>query len=329
VFQTDQGNFVMPSEEKAMLARRISLFMPADLDCVLFGVTRGESMEAAVKLCRGFTGRSGIVTVDGGCYGESGFALSLSHRPGKEQFGSLIPDVTVVPFGDLDAARAALSRKTACFVMEPVQAENNCRSAPRDYYADIRSLCDEHGAKLIFDETQSGFGRTGKKFFFEHLDVVPDILLVGEAITAGMFPMTAMVFTSELKRFFDIHPLIHLCTFGGHDLGCHAAMAALDEYDRLAPWERAASLGAELMKRLHDLGGKHGGAFTVEGRGLLVSLKFTSPDRAQSLCRTCAEKGLLIRQGQVDPCCVLIRPSLLIDRSEIAVIIDIIDESLR
>ncbi len=139
LYETDQGNFVMPSQEKALLARRICRFMPGNLDCVLFGVTRGESMEAALKLARGFTGHSGIVTVDSGCYGESGFALSVSERKGKEQFGALIPDVRVVPFGDVAAARSAAESKPAAFVMEPIQAENHCRTASNDYYAEVRS----------------------------------------------------------------------------------------------------------------------------------------------------------------------------------------------
>ena len=153
-----------------------------------------------------------------------------------------------VPFGDAQAAESAVSGRTAAFIMEPIQAENGCREAEKAYYAKIRSLCDRHGAKLIFDETQSGFGRTGSRFFFEQTGVEPDILIVGEAITGGIFPMTAMVFTPELKEFFDVHPLIHLCTYGGHDIGCRVAMSALDEYDRECPWDNARQRGTKLLE---------------------------------------------------------------------------------
>ncbi len=314
IYETDQGNFVMPSQEKALLARRISDFMPGSLDCVLFGVTRGESMEAACKLARGFTGRPGLVTVDGGCYGESGFALSLSARPGKEQFGALIPGVKVVPFGDIEAARKAVGPDTAAFVMEPIQAENHCHTADAAYYRQLRELCDMTGTKLIFDETMSGFGRTGRKFFFQHLDVSPDILIVGEAITSGMFPMTAMVFTQELKHFFDIHPLIHLCTFGGHDLGCKVATAALDEYDRLEPWVNAGRLGEKLLKDLSVLSDRYG--FAVAGRGLVISLKFGTARAAVNFCAGAARNGLLVDVGKVDATTVLLMPSLLMTEAE-------------
>ena len=131
--ETDQGNIVMPSDYKSMLAQRLSEFVPGNLDCVFYGVTRGDSMEAACKLARGFTARPEFVTVDGGYYGEDGFALALSERPGKEQFGGLIPGVKTVPFGDVEAARKAITSRTAAFILEPIQAENHCRMADPDY----------------------------------------------------------------------------------------------------------------------------------------------------------------------------------------------------
>jgi len=329
IYETDQGNFVMPSQEKALLARRIADFVPGGLDCVLFGVTRGESMDAACKLARGFTARSELVTVDGGCYGESGFALSLSAKPGKEQFGRLIPAVEVIPFGDEAAAAKAIGPRTAAVVMEPLQAENHCRTADARYYARVRALCDSAGAKLIFDETQSGFGRTGTRFFFEQLGVSPDILIIGEAITAGLFPMTAMVFTPELKRFFDIHPLIHLCTFGGHDLGCLVAMSALDEYERLQPWNNAARAGDVLMKALGAMAGKHPGkVVSTAGKGLLLSLKLKSPDMAVRFTAAASQAGLLVETGRIDLSTVILRPSLLISAQENARIEDGVAKAL-
>ncbi|MBN2298014.1 MAG: aspartate aminotransferase family protein [Deltaproteobacteria bacterium] len=330
IYETDQGNFVMPSQEKALLAHRIAGFMPGNLDCVLFGVTRGESMDAACKLARGFTARSRLVTVDGGCYGESGFALSLSDRAGREQFGRLIPDVEVIPFGDIEAAENAIGAKTAAVVMEPMQAENHCRSADPGYYQQIRTLCDASGARLIFDETQSGFGRTGTRFFFEQTGVQPDILIVGEAITSGIFPMTAMVFTPELKGFFDIHPLIHLCTFGGHDLGCMVALKALDEYDRIEPWENARSLGDRLIEDLGGLAGNYPDLLSsVSGKGLLISLKFSSRDAAEGFCRALRVEGLLMNTGKVDPSTVVIRPSLLITSEEVSGIVEAVTKTLK
>lgn len=330
IYETDQGNFVMPSQEKAVLAKKISGFVPGNLDCLLYGVTRGESMEAACKLARGFTARPELVTVDGACYGESGFALSLSERKDKEQFGQLIPSVNVIPWGDVNAAAKVIGRNTAAVIMEPIQAENHCRTADKNYYARIRELCDKTGAKLIFDETQSGFGRTGAKFFFEQIGVTPDILIIGEAVTSGAFPMTAMVFTSELKGFFDIHPLIHLCTFGGHDLGCLVAMEALDEYNRLKPWINAKNVGDVLINGLSAVAVKNSGkVISVEGCGLLISLKLANQNLALKFCAAARNAGLLVNSGLVDRSAILIRPSLLIGREETEKILDIVAQTLK
>lgn len=330
IYETDQGNFVMPSQEKAMLACKISGFVPGNLDCVLYGVTRGESMDAACKLARGYTGRPELVTVDGGCYGESGFALSLSERMNKEQFGKLIQAVKVIPLGDMEAASKVIGSRTAAVIMEPIQAENHCRMADAKYYAGVRELCDTTGAKLIFDETQSGFGRTGTKFFFEQIGVTPDILVIGEAITSGMFPMTAMVFTPELKSFFDVHPLIHLCTFGGHDLGCLVAMTSLTEYNRLKPWINAAQCGESLIKELTALTKIFSEKLSsVTGRGLLISLKLADQHLALKFCATARQNGLLVNTGNTDRTTILIRPSLLIGKEEVNRIVDNVTKTLQ
>lgn len=320
IFETDQGNFVMISEEKALLAEKISKFVPGPLDCVLFGVTRGESMDAACKLARGATGRPGLITVDGGAYGDTGFALSLSEHPLKKDFGDLIPGIVIVPFGDHAAAEAAINRNTAAFILEPVQAEYHCRSVTSDYLKHIRRLCEITGTCLIFDESQSGFGRTGKKFAYEHHGIYPDILVVGEAITGGMFPMTAMVFTPKLKQFFDVHPLIHLSTFGGHDVGCLVAAAALDEYEKIKPWQNASVQSAKIMNELESAMASDDRIRSLNGLGLLISVSFSSIETADRFCFLTSKNGILLRKGIVDCCCVLIRPSLLITDGEVEII---------
>ena len=328
--ETDQGNFVMLSEEKALLARKISEFIPGPLECVLYGVTRGESMEAACKLARGFTERPELVTVDGGSYGDGGFAISLSDRDDKKDFGALIPAIKVVPFGDINAAKTAIGSKTAAFILEPIQAENNCRIASVEYLKQIRALCDKAGAKLIIDESQTGFGRTGKKFAFENAGVYPDILIIGEAMTSGVFPMTAMVFTSELKNLFDVHPLIHLCTFGGHDAGCHVAMAALDEYEYLKPWDNAAVMGGRLMDGLKGMVSEcKAGKISINGQGLLVSIAFDSENNARAFCLQAIKNGVLLKQGKVDRKSVVIRPVLTITEAETDMILKGVKEALK
>jgi len=328
IHKTDQGNFPMISEQKALLAKRISEFVPGPTDCLLYGVTRGESMDAACKMARGATGRPGLITVDGGYYGDTGFALSLSEHPLKSDFGELIPDITVVPDGDNEAAERAINQNTAAFIIELVQAENHCRTAKTDYVKHIRRLCDKTGTCLIIDESQTGLGRTGKKFAFEHFGVYPDILIIGEAITGGIFPLTAVVFTMKLKHFFDIHPLIHLSTFAGHDVGCMVAITALDLYEKTSPWANAAEMGTKIMNELNPLISSDKRIKSLNGLGLLISITFESPVTADRFCFLAKNNNLLLCKGIIDDSSCLIRPSLLITEDETRLIIQAIKRAL-
>jgi len=326
--ETDQGNFPMISREKAALAAKIAAFAPSGLECVVFSVTRGESVDFACKLVRGATGRSGLVTVDGSWFGQTGFALSLSERADREMYGPLIPAVDTIPFGDFSSAARAITDTTAAVILEPLQAENGCRAAYPEYLAEIRRLCDARGAALIFDETQSGLGRTGRKFFLEYSGILPDVLVMGEALGAGVFPIAATVFTKKLNRFMNRHPLIHLSTFGGADLGCMAGIAALDLYERLKPWENADTMGRRLRSGIERaLRGRRRPNGMVSGAGLLLAIDLGSPENALSFCRAAARSGILVKPGDVDASSVLIRPSLLITPTQANEIIGAVEKA--
>ena len=318
----------MISREKAMLSETLARFTPSGLDCSLFTVVRGESVDAACKLARGYTKRTELITVDGGCYGPTGFAMTLSERTDKKDFGSLIPDVLTIPFNDIDAAGRAITQKTAAVILEPVQTENNCRTADKDYLVALRDFCDKTEALLIFDESQTGFGRTGEKFASDYFGVLPDIMLLGEAMGGGMFPISAMVFTSSVKTFFDAHPLIHMLTFGGHDVGCLVAVAALAEYDRVQPWQNAQKQGNILKKKLDGLAGANLKLKSVQGIGLLLSLEFESAEEAKRFCQNAIQQGVLVKSGEIAKHSVIIRPPLTINDQDLEKIIIGIEKAI-
>jgi len=326
--ETDQGNFIMISREKAMLSERLARFTPSGLDCVLYTVVRGEAVDAACKLARGYTARTELITVDGGCYGSTGFAMTLSERADKKDFGSLIPDVQTIPFNDSDAAGRAITKKTAAVILEPIQTENNCRTADKDYLVALRNFCDQTGALLIFDESQTGFGRTGEKFAADCFSVLPDIMLLGEALGGGMFPFSAMVFTSSVKRFFDAHPLIHMLTFGGHDVGCRVAAAALTEYEQIQPWQNAQKQGKRLAEKLQQLAGSNPKLKSVQGVGLLLSLELESAEAAEGFCRSAIQQGVLVKSGETAKHSVVIRPPLTISDQDLDKIVTGIEKAL-
>lgn len=327
---TDQGNFPIISEEKALLAEALAAFVPGALECSLFGVTRGEAFDAACKVVRGFTKRPGLVTVDGGWYGQTGFALSLSQREDRHLFEPLVPGVKVVPFGDLEAADRAIGMDTAAVMLEPMQAENGCRAVDAAYVRGLAELCRAWGALLLFDETQTNFGRTGTPFFFEQVGVEPDVLVLGEALGGGMFPITVTMMTQRVNEFMNDHPLIHLSTFGGSDLGCCVARAALDIYRREEPWKNARAMEAGLRSAFGSLAGDYPSLLLgVNGTGLLLSLQTPSAEIAKKLCRACLNRGLLLAPGKVAKDTVVVRPSLLISEDEAGELVAALDMALR
>jgi acetylornithine/succinyldiaminopimelate/putrescine aminotransferase len=326
---TDCGNFILVSQEKADLSIKLADFVAADLSCVLFTVVRGEAMDAACKLARGYTGKKELISVNGGWYGHTGFAMGLSERDDKNLYGPLIPDQTIVEFNNIKAARKAINKNTAAFILEPVQTENGCRMADKRYLLELKSLCAEHGALLIFDETQTGFGRTGHKFAMDYFGVPPDLLLFGEAITAGVFPMTGMVFSPSVKSFFDNHPLIHLCTFGGHDVGCRVACQAIDLYEKLRPWIQARETGTLLLNHLFHIQGLYPDLIcSVNGLGLMNAITFTEEELAQSFCLAARKHGFIVVQGLVSRESVVIRPPLTITREEINKLMELISSAM-
>ncbi len=327
--EVDQGVFLMISEQKARLAAKLADFVPGNLDCSLMQVVRGEAFDAACKVARGYTGRANLVSVDGGWYGETGFAVNLSQRSDHEQFGNPMPETHTIPYGDLAALKTVINRKTAAVILETIQAENHCRSIDGKYLKEIRAQCDRKGALLIIDETQTGFGRTGCRFSFEHFDVQPDILILGEAMAGGIFPMSGIVFTAEVKNLFEDHPMIHLNTFGGHDVGCLVAIKALEMYEQPKPWENAVEKGLRLQKGLKMIMEKFPDFIkSVEGIGLLLSIGLPNREIALEFCRTAKEQGIVVVPGNVNNKSVILRPSLLISDGEIDFIIDAVSKTV-
>ena len=314
---TDQGNFPMISVEKGRAAERIGRFVPGPADCMLFGVVRGEAFDSACKLARGFTGKRDLVAPTGSWFGETGFALSLSDRSDRGDFAPLVPGARIESLASHGDVVRAVTEHTAAVLIEPFQAENHCASLSREVVTALAARCRETGTVLVVDETQTGFGRTGRRFAFEHFDLLPEAVILGEALGAGVFPICGAVLSSRLNVFFNAHPLIHLSTFGGSDLGCVVACAALEEYERTAPWENAAQKGLQIREALNRVKEPAGrGIRGIAGAGLLLSLDLGDAASAIAFCRALAEAGVFAKPGKVARHTVVLRPPLTIADAE-------------
>jgi acetylornithine/N-succinyldiaminopimelate aminotransferase len=252
-----------------------------------------EATEGALKLAHRATGRPRFVSTENSFHGRSLGALRvIGQAKHREPYAALLPEPAVVPFDDLAAARAAVDDSCAAFVVEPIQGEGGV-NIPRDgYLAGLREICDASGALLIFDEVQTGMGRTGRLLALEHEGVTPDVITLGKGLGGG-FPVAAFLTTEAVAKTVGLGD--HGTTFGGNLLACAAANAVLRVLIEEKLVERAAELGARLLGRLREFATEHGDvAESARGRGLLVGLVLRDAERAAALPDRAIDEGVLV-----------------------------------
>jgi len=252
-----------------------------------------EAIDGAVKLAHRATGRAKFVSTEKSFHGRSLGALRLiGQAKHRHPYAALLPEGCVVPFDDLDAARAAVDDQTAAFVIEPVQGEGGVNVPAGDYLAGLSEICRAKGALLICDEVQTGVGRTGTLLGYQHEDVTPDIITLGKGLGGG-FPVAAFACTPDVAKTVSISD--HGTTFGGNPLASAAANAVLRVVIEEKLSERATELGAKLQERLRAFGDEHPGTVSdVRGRGLLVAMELADADLAGGLASRALEAGVLV-----------------------------------
>ena len=266
-----------------------------------------EAVEAAIKIARSATGRPRIVAAMRGFHGRTLGALSATWRKElREPFEPLVPEFVHVPFNDADALVRAVDDRTAAILLEPVQGEGGIHVATPEFLAAARAAADRHGALLVLDEVQTGIGRTGRLFAFEHWNVVPDVLVLAKSL-AGGFPIGATVTSAEVEQRFRG---THHSTFGGNPLACAAGLAALEHITRDHLPERAASLGALGLERLRRLPTSH--VREVRGLGLMIGVELR--ERVGPVLAALEERGFLALNAGATVLRLL--PPLVIEESD-------------
>jgi acetylornithine/LysW-gamma-L-lysine aminotransferase len=271
-----------------------------------------EAVEAAIKFARLLTGRATVVAAMRGFHGRTFGALSATWEPKyREPFMPLVPEYRHVPYGRIDALEAAVDAGTAAVLLEPVQGEGGVRPAPDGYLAQAQEICRRHGALLLVDEVQTGFGRCGSLFAIEAMGVEPDILILAKSIAAGL-PMGATVLHA---RHGKLPAGSHGTTFGGNPLVCAAARAALQAYRAEALPQRAAELGERLRSGLRALSSPL--IREVRGMGLLNGIELK--ERAQPFISALIDEGVLALPA--GPNVLRLLPPLVISGSDIDAVI--------
>jgi len=259
-------------KEQALAAQALASVSPAPLDTALFVNSGAEANEAALKLASKRTGRGRFVSSLNSFHGRTAGSLAATgQRKYQDGFAPLLSDkFDFIKYNDVEALKAAVGKSTAALILEPVQGEGGVRPATEEFFRAARDVCDDSGALLICDEVQTGMGRTGRWFGFQHFNVVPDIVTLAKALGSGA-PIGACLTSHDLASTFT--PGSHGTTFGGNPLACSAALATLEVMKRDRVPERADEMGRKWSGELRRIASSTGRITDVRGHGLIIGLE--------------------------------------------------------
>ena len=305
------GEFIL-SPQTQMAEKLVSL-LPQTLNTVYFVNSGSEAIEGAIKLAKRYTGRYEIISCNNAYHGSTNGALSIMGNDDfTKPFRPLLPSTRRIRFGNPDDLQN-ISDQTAAIIIEPVQGEAGVRYAPNSYWKALRERCNKTGALLIFDEIQTGFGRTGSLFAFENMDVIPDVLVIAKAMGGGM-PIGAFVADTNIMKCFTSQPALgHITTFGGHPVCCAAALASLQiiENNKLYHTvEKKSALFEYYLKGLDRIK-------EIRRKGLLIALEFNDKDFNFKVIHNCLQKGLIVDWFLFCDTAMRIAPPIIINEEEI------------
>lgn len=280
------GEFVQSPQ--VQYAQLLTTHLPPSLNSVYFTNSGAEAVEGAMKLAKRYTGRTGIVSFQNSYHGSTQGALSIiGDEYWRNAYRPLLPGIQHLVYNSFEDLQF-ITAETACVIAETVQAEAGVVAPHKEWIQALRKRCSETGTLLILDEIQTGFGRTGKLWGFEHFDVVPDVVLLGKALGGGM-PLGAFIADSAIMHSLTDNPVLgHITTFGGHPVCCAAGMAAMQVL-LSEKWLKEAERKSDYLKSLLV----HPAIKRVNVFGLWMAVEFESFTTCKGVVDRCIEKGLL------------------------------------
>ncbi len=321
---------------RTYLAHLVALITPGDLQYAFLTNSGTESVEGCLKMAILTTGRRKFIGMIGGFHGKSMGSLGgTSKAVFREPFLPLM-NWSHVPFGNADALKTMMEScdfsgdRVAAVVIEPILGEGGIVVAPPGYLAAARELCDKYGAMLIFDEIQSGMGRTGKMFACEHDGVVPDLMALGKGFGGGIMPIGATVGTAKTWAKYIENPFLHTTTFGGNPPACAAAIATINVLlDEDLP-RQAAEKGEYMLKSLASLAKKHPKILKLaRGRGLMLGMEFMDNDLGYEVAKELFGRNILISGTYINARVLRLEPALTISRAQLDLFLNALEDSLK
>jgi acetylornithine/succinyldiaminopimelate/putrescine aminotransferase len=316
------GEFV--ESPQVQYAHLLTQYLPASLNMVYFTNSGAEAVEGAMKLAKRATGRTEIIAFNNSYHGSTQGALSIiGDEYWRQAYRPLLPDIRHLTYNSAEAIET-ITRRTACVVVETVQAEAGVKAPSAEWMKALRQRCSNTGTLLIMDEIQTGFGRTGHLWGFEHFGVVPDIVLLGKALGGGM-PLGAFVADRELMMTLTDGPVLgHITTFGGHPVSCAAGRAALQVLLEEQLMNGVAAKEQLFLKLL-----KHAGIKNITSFGLWLAVSFDSFETNKRVIDACIARGVLTDWFLFSAESLRISPPLVITEAEIRKACAIILEAIE
>src|ERR1700757_285162 len=301
------------------LAKALADLLPATLNAVYFVNSGAEATEGALKLAKRFTGRSEIISFKNAYHGSTHGALSvMGSEDFKTSFRPLLPDVKTIEFNN-ESDLQHITHKTACVIIEPVQGEAGIIAAKQSFLKKLRERCTETETLLIFDEIQTGFGRTGSLFAFEQYQVTPDILLLAKGMGGGM-PIGAFISSKQIMDSLTNNPVLgHITTFGGHPVCCAASLANLNVIVKNKLYLRAKEIEIIIKQKL-----KHPKIKEVRVQGAIAAIDFNDEALNMQIISKCIEAGVITDWFLFNTQSMRIAPPLIISDEELIKACDII-----
>ena len=278
-------------------------------------------------MARAFTGRDTIISVFGGYHGHTGLAMAAGDDKYKAPFGPPCPGFKQVPFNDLSALEEALD-DAAAVILETIPATLGMPIPDPDYYTGVRKLCDDHGVLLIQDEVQTGFGRTGKLWGFEHFNIVPDMVVLAKGMSGGIYPITATVLRTPLESVFHPDPHIHVSTGGGSELGCRVALKVLEISSSPEFLDHVNLLAEKFRIGVAALTEKHTILKGLRQLGLFMGLELENDLCGPILCKTGFDNGLFMVYANNDKTVTQFLPPLIISPDQVDYVMERLDKAL-
>lgn len=275
-------------EAQSDLAKQLTQILPTQLNSFYYVNSGTEANEAALKLAKRVTGRTQIVSFNNSYHGSTHGALSVTGNENKKYaFRPFLPGVTFLDFNDIEQLQA-ITHQTAAVIIEVIQGDAGVRAASFAFLSALRDRCSETGVQLIFDEIQTGMGRTGKMFAFEHYGIVPDILTLAKGFGGGM-PIGVMISASEKMKQFTYNPMLgHITTFGGHPVNCAAAAANIDVLQNEIDFNEVERKGALIESLL-----QHTVVKEIRRKGLFFAIDMHSFEQVKTVVDYCLENGVI------------------------------------